>query len=206
MTDYYIPLVPDGTYHILSRAVGNEKLFLYDANYEFFLEKYKQHILPIADTFAFCLLPNHFHFLLQIKPLADLSEYFKQKKCKNSIDLDRLPDFIMQSFSNLLNSYAKSFNKVYQRKGALFMNSLRRVEIAKDCQFGSTIFYIHKNPVHHGYADSVSSWRWSSYNILIGNAETILKRTEVLHWFGHVSAFRKFHEQPIYLKPSLMLE
>ncbi len=206
MPDYYIPLVPNGTYHILSRAVGNEKLFLCDANYQFFLKKYKQHVTPIADTFAFCLLPNHFHFLIQIKPFLDLNEYFKEKKRASSIDLDRLPDFIIQSFADLLNSYAKSFNKVYQRKGGLFMNSLRRVEIEKEAQLGSTIFYIHKNPVHHGYTDSISSWPWSSYNILTSNAETILKRTEVLNWFGGASAFKNFHEQPIHLKSGFTLE
>ena len=206
MPNYHIPFVPDDIYHIVSRAIGNEKLFPYDTNYEFFLEKYKQYIPPVADTFAFCLLPNHFDFLVQIKSNGSLEDYFRQKKKSTSIDLHQIPDMVMECFSNLLNSYTKSFNKVFQRKGGLFIDSLRRVEIKMDNQFGSTIFYIHKNPVHHGYVDSIESWRWSSYNTLIGTSETILKRAEVLKWFGNVSEFKKYHKQPIYLKKDFMLE
>ena len=206
MLDYHGPLISDSVYHVLSRAIGSERLFLTANNYEFFLQKYKQYIPSVADTFAFCLLPNHFHFLIQIKPFEELEQYFKQKKKGKSIDLNQIPDLIMECFSNLLNSYTKSFNKVYQRKGSLFIDYLRRVEIKMDSQFGSTIFYIHKNPVHHGYCDSISSWRWSSYNKIIGKSETILKRTEVLNWFGDVPAFKKYHEQPIYLKKDLTLE
>ncbi len=64
MPDYHIPLLPDHMFHVLSRAVGKEKLFLEDENYRFFLEKYKLHVSPVADTFAYNLLPNHFHFLV----------------------------------------------------------------------------------------------------------------------------------------------
>ena len=67
MPDYHIPLLPDKTYHIFSRAIGKEKLFLEDENHKFFLRKYKLHISPVADTFAYTLLPNHFHFLIRIK-------------------------------------------------------------------------------------------------------------------------------------------
>lgn len=206
MSRYHLPLIPDNMYHVLSRAVGNEKLFLNEHNYTFFLKKYKQYIFPIADTFAFCLLPNHFHFLIQIKPVLILEDYFTRKKNNTSINFQQIPDFIMECFSNFLNSYTKSFNKVYQRKGALFIDYLRRVEVKGDAQFGSTIFYIHRNPVHHGYASSVSSWRWSSYNTLVGNSETILKREEVLNWFGEISAFKRYHDQPIYLKNARIIE
>ena len=206
MANYHIPLIPDGMYHILSRAIGNEKLFHNNDNYDFFLQKYKQYILPVADTFAFCMLPNHFHFLIQIKSFGHLEEYFIEKKKRKSIDLNQIPDLTMECFSNLLNSYSKSFNKVYKRRGSLFIDYLRRVEIMDDCQFGSTIFYIHKNPVHHGYVNSISSWRWSSYNKLIGKSATMLKRDEVLNWFGNVSAFKQYHEQPIHLKNAMIVE
>ena len=193
-------------YHILSRAVGNEKLFFRDTNYQFFLQKYKKYIPPLADTFAFCLLPNHFHFLIQIRSFEELNLYFQEKKKTKAIDLIQTPDLIMECFSNLLNSYTKSFNKVQNRKGGLFIDYLRRVEINRDSQFGSTIFYIHKNPVHHGYTDTISQWRWSSFHTLIGKSETILKRKEVLNWFGGISAFQQYHEQSIDLKTAKFLE
>ena len=206
MDDYHAPLLPGCMYHILSRAIGKEKLFRNESNYLFFLEKYKKYACPISDPYAFCLLPNHFHFLIEIKPFEQIEAYLKTKKKRKAIPLDEISDMIMECFANLLNSYAKSFNTVYLRKGGLFIDYLRRVEVTTDSQFGSTIFYIHKNPVHHGYCDDLASWRWSSFNKLLAQSETILKRAEVLDWFGGVSAFKQFHEQPIHLKNAMIVE
>ena len=64
-----IELEPDSFYHIYNRANGNEKLFASKENYRFFLKRYKDLITPIADSFAYCLLPNHFHFLVRIKTI-----------------------------------------------------------------------------------------------------------------------------------------
>ena len=57
----------EGLYHVYNRANGNEKLFLLDHNYRFFLKKYEEYISPFVDTFCYCLMPNHFHFLIKIK-------------------------------------------------------------------------------------------------------------------------------------------
>lgn len=54
-------------YHIYNHANSSENLFKSDNNYTYFLIKYNQHISPIADTYAYCLIPNHFHFLARIK-------------------------------------------------------------------------------------------------------------------------------------------
>src|SRR6266487_4568348 len=100
----------------------------------------------------------------------------------------------MERFSNLLNSYTKAFNKKNSRKGGLFINLMRRVEIIDDSQFGATIFYIHKNPVHHQYAGSIGEWVWSSYNSLISKSPTMLLRDEVIEWFGGREQFEIFHQ------------
>ena len=60
-------LIFEKYYHIYNHANGNENLFREQKNYEYFLEKYKQHINPIAETIAWCLMPNHFHLLVKIK-------------------------------------------------------------------------------------------------------------------------------------------
>ena len=206
MSNYYTPLIPDCMYHIMSHAVGNEKLFLEHNNYEFFLKKYKKYIPPIADTFAFCLLPDHFHFLIQVKPVIQVEEFLMAKKGVTSINPDKISDLIMECFSNLLNSYTKSFNHVCCRRGGLFIDYLRRVEVPDTSQFGSTICYIHKDPIHHCYCNSIDSWHWSSYNTLTDASETILKREKVLDWFGGVSAFKQFHDQPIDFRKAVIVE
>lgn len=50
-------------YHIYNHANGDDNLFREAKNYPFFLQKYHQHISPIAETIAWCLMPNHFHLL-----------------------------------------------------------------------------------------------------------------------------------------------
>jgi len=151
MSGYHMPLFPGQQYHILGRAIGDELLFREEINYQFFLARYQKHISPVANTYCYCLLPNHFHFLVRIKEEDDLKAHFMEIKKSKIYSPELLPEFIMERFSNLLNSYAKAYNKKYDRKGGLFIDYLRRVEIMNDSQFGVTVFYIHKNPVHHGY-------------------------------------------------------
>jgi putative transposase len=206
MPDYHIPLLPDHTYHVLSRAIGKEKLFLEDANYKFFLEKYKLHISPIAETFAYKLLPNHFHFLIRIKSVEEIEKYFKLKKRKHEFTIESAPEFAMERFGNLLNSYTKSFNKQYNRKGGLFIDTMRRIEVTEDHQLGSVIFYIHKNAVHHRYVSKIEQWRWSSYHSFLSIAPTLLLRKEVLDFFGGREQFITFHQQPIYPKGDFLDE
>jgi hypothetical protein len=75
-----------------------------------------------------------------------------------------------------------------------------------DNQFSATIFYIHKNPVHHGYCEKITDWEWSSYKAIMGSISTFQKRFEIIDWFGNKERFIEFHQQPIYLKNAVALE
>lgn len=196
MPDYHLPLLPGEEYHVLSRAVGNEKLFRNGNNYAFFLSRYTRHITPVADTYCYCLLPNHFHFLVKIKEEAQLERHFHEVKQGKHFSAELLSDFIMERFSNLLNSYAKAYNKMYERKGSLFIDYLRRKQIGSNEQFRATVRYIHRNPVHHGYCTALNEWRWSSYPVMRSNEPTWLLREEVLEEFGGLNEFENFHGQP----------
>jgi REP element-mobilizing transposase RayT len=105
MNQYHQPLVPEQTYHLFSRAVGNEKLFLSPENYLFFLQKLKQHTCLVCDLYAYSLLPNHFHLLAKMKQEDEVRKQFEIiKKTKfNPLQHD-VCDFIMERFSNFLNS------------------------------------------------------------------------------------------------------
>lgn len=201
MSDYHQPLLPSTSYHLFSRAVGKEKIFLENKNYTFFLNKLSQHINAVADLFTYSLLPNHFHLVVKIKSFEDVKAHFEviKKKQFNSSTHD-ISDFIMERFSNFLNSYTKAFNKIYSRKGALFMDYLKRSRVEKDSDFTSFIFYTHKNAVHHGYTKRIGDWPHDAYHSLISNKPTKLLRAEVLEFFGGVDEFIKFHQQPVALK------
>lgn len=202
MADYHIPLLPDHCYHIFTRAIGSEKLFLKDENYRYFLNKYRQHIHPVAETFAYNLLPNHFHVLIRIRTIEEVASYFLLKKGNFELKIESTPEFIMERFGNLLNGYTKAFNKINKRKGGLFIDTLRRVEVKTDSDFSSEIFYIHKNAVHHQYVSKIEDWIWSSYHSLLSSSPTLLLRNEVLDYFGGTESFIEFHKQDIYPKDS----
>jgi REP element-mobilizing transposase RayT len=64
-----IPLQYGLTYHIYNRGNNRENIFIEERNYRCFLQLYLKYIEPIAWTFAYCLLRNHFHLLVRIKDL-----------------------------------------------------------------------------------------------------------------------------------------
>jgi len=74
-----IEFLPDKIYHVYSHANGNENIFKSDENFRFFLEKYNLYIQPVARTFAYCLMPNHFHFLIQVNTEKKLLEFVANK-------------------------------------------------------------------------------------------------------------------------------
>ncbi|MDB5013184.1 MAG: hypothetical protein JWQ25_1386 [Daejeonella sp.] len=206
MGNYHIDLQSKCIYHIFNRAIGNEKLFRNDENYRYFLQKYLQHISPIADTLSWCLLPNHFHIIICIKPESEIVNHFILSKKEDPTNADILPDFIMERFSNFFNGYTRAFNKQYNRKGSLFMDYMRRVELSNTSQLLATTFYVHKNPVHHGLCKKVDDWKWSSYHTFFSGKTTVLKRDVVLDWFGGISEFLKYHQQEVHLKNAKILE
>ena len=59
--------VPNGIYHIYNHANGWENIFKVEENYRYFLQKMGDYAPKVVDVLAYCLLPNHFHFLVQVK-------------------------------------------------------------------------------------------------------------------------------------------
>jgi hypothetical protein len=64
--DLTIPILPDRYYHIYNRGIAKQSIFFKRDNYEYFLRKYGEKIGNYVETYAYCLLDNHFH--LFIKP------------------------------------------------------------------------------------------------------------------------------------------
>ena len=72
-------LQPNSSYHIFNHANGFENIFTEDENYRFFLDKYKEYITPIAETYAYCLLPNHFHLVVRIRKREVIEDIIRNK-------------------------------------------------------------------------------------------------------------------------------
>jgi putative transposase len=174
------PLENGKYYHIYNRGINSDTIFKENNNYEYFLRLYDTHIDPIAETYAWCLMKNHFHFLVRIK---DIDELNTEKKIQPS-----------QSFSNLFNAYTKAFNKSYNRHGSLFERPFRRKEINQNKYFQNVIAYIHNNPVHHNICDHPLNYPWSSYITCLSDKPTKLRRKEVIEIFEDLENFKYVHE------------
>jgi len=67
ITEHYYTQFEEGKfYHVYNRSIDRKPMFLKEDNYQFFLRKYNQYLLPVLDTYAYCLLGNHFHLLVRI--------------------------------------------------------------------------------------------------------------------------------------------
>lgn len=185
----------DCFYHIVNHAVGNENLFRNDDNFLYFLSRYEHHTAGVFDTYAYCLMPNHFHLLVRVKSFDDLKSHPQFNG-----DVHKL---VMQRLSNMLNGYAKAYNIRFERKGALFIDYTKRFRVDTDSYFTAAIAYIHQNPVHHGFVKDKADWRFSSYLAYLSDKNTKLKRKEVLEWFGNIEAYLQFHKNQLPFNPEI---
>ncbi len=199
-------MLPNLTYHLYTHANGSENLFRNDENFRYFLKRYEEFISGVADTLAYCLMPNHIHFLVRVKSETELIDYFKIKYPTKDLtglvggsnqDLSGLEQLTILQFSHFFNAYSKAYNKIYKRRGSLFIRSFKRKEITSDSYYTSIIYYIHNNPVHHGFVKQLTDWLWSSYGNFLNLTLTPLQQ-EVIDWFGNRDQFIQFHLQPVH--------
>lgn len=178
------PLEHGGYYHIYNRGNNGERLFYNSENYFHFLRLYEKYIDPIAETFAWCLMGNHFHLLVRIKEEGEIDV----NSLPNPVRVLN-PDWVKvikpphRYFSDLFNAYSQAINKQQKRTGTLFERPFHRIPIDSDRYFRNLVVYIHQNPVHHGFIDDFRDYPWSSYGSILSNRTTKIKRDEVLDWF-----------------------
>ena len=158
-------------YHYFNRSNNKELIFKEKANYLYFLSLVEKYLIPIADIYSYCLLPNHFHFILRIKDAKGLPEKYQLSKSK-----------ISQPFSNLFNAYTKAYNKKYGRKGSLFQKHPKHILITNENYLRNLIVYVNCNPSHHNI-ENFNSYIHSSYLALLSNLPTKIKRKEVVELF-----------------------
>ena len=173
-------------YHIFNRGINRENIFFEERNYHYFLDLYAKYIEPIAETYAYCLLGNHFHLLVRIRTEEEQKTFQVLKTWKVLSPT--------QQFSNLFNAYAKAINKAYNRTGGLFQERFGRIPVTSDEYFVHLIHYIHFNPQKHGFVTDFRDYPWSSYSALASNRPTKLKRDEILTWFNGREMFKSHNE------------
>ena len=171
----------------------------------FFIEKYQQYILPIAETYAYCLLPNHFHLVVRIRRREVLEEVFRNFKSTNfskvqnfgkvEVTDNMIEYYISKQFANLFSCYTQSFNKVNKRRGSLFLKNLRREPIENKAYFLNAVIYTHRNPVHHAFCDRYTDWSYTSFCEIKERNSHMIEVDKLLRMFGGRESFIDLHEQ-----------
>ena len=214
------PLQPDTSYHIFNHANGFENIFRHEANYYFFLEKYWKYISPIAETYAYCLMPNHFHLVVRIRKREILvanifskvrgfnhprennptsfNEQNSQNFGKGLTDNDReIEKYLSKQFANLFSCYTQSFNKVYGRMGSLFIKNFKREPITDKTHFLNTVVYTHRNPIHHRFCKSYDEWPYCSYSEIVQKNAGNLETARLLRMTGGLEGFQQIHQHSL---------
>ncbi len=149
-------------YHIYNHAVANDLLFYDEDDYLMCLRRLRRYYEKDAySILAYCLMPNHYHFLLY-----------------QNTDIP---------FHNSLNkvwfSYSCYLNKKYDRKGTIFSGKQQHIGIKNEAYLRYLCAYIHLNPVKAKLVDTPEAWNWSNYREWIGLRDGILIDRE------HISCF-----------------
>lgn len=193
------PLVTGQFYHVYNRGSEKRDIFTQPRDYSRFSKtfSYYQFLGPkpsfskftksdlnlfkpdtnqrLVEVICYCLIPNHFHFLV------------RQLKEKG----------ISQFFSQLSNSYTKYFNTKYTRVGALFQGAFKAILVETDEQLMHLSRYIHLNLVVSGLVRNIDLYRWSSYLEYMNKTKSSCSSKEILNFFSSIEAYREFVEDQI---------
>ncbi len=184
-----IPLEKGNYYHIYNRGNNGIDVFFDSDSYYYFLKLYDKYITPIAETFAWCLLKNHFHILVYTK-LDDEIDYSKLEY--STIEKPKKIEPSKQ-FGILFNAYTQAINKKFNRTGGLFEKPFERKLITSEKYLQNVIYYIHNNPVQHGFVKQMSLYPWSSFESIVSDKPTKLKRDDVINLYGTKVDFLDYH-------------
>lgn len=204
----------DKIYHVYNRANGKENLFITDDNFRYFLRKYAEYIFPVANTLAYCLMPNHFHLLINVRSAQKLLahyQFLKKEKKQNPKVIDEsglfnYHKFVMLQFQHFLNGYAQAYNKRYQRKGGLFLEHIKLKQVENEAYYSKLVHYIHYNPVNHGFCKKASDWTFSSYHVFLSQKTSKIDKQKVLDWFGGKRGFLDFYNDKPERSPEMDFE
>jgi len=132
---------PGACYHITSRGNAQQAIFRDDGDRAALLAILAATVKQFGwDLFAYCLMGNHYHFLLAT-PQPNLSRGMKQ----------------------LNGIYTQRFNRRHERVGHLFQGRFGAILVEREAYLLELVRYISLNPVRAGMASSAEEWRWSSH-------------------------------------------
>ena len=186
------PFVNNSFYHIYNRGVEKRQIFLDERDYERFIQTlfYYQFNGPkprfsthkrfrvkdfskhpkIIEIVCYCLMPNHFHFLLKQNQENGIHEFL----------------------SKVINSYTKYFNTRYRRVGPLFQGQFKAVSVETDDQLLHLSRYIHLNPFVAEITKDWQNFPYSSVKEFIAGEPSLCSTEHILNFFKNPDKYTEF--------------
>jgi putative transposase len=161
-------------YHLYNRGNNKQNIFFEEMNYHYFLDVVKKYFIKGAiHIHAYCLMPNHFHFIIETTSDADVSRFIQHS----------------------MIAYVKAINKRYDRVGHLFQDRFKIKNIDSTEYLLHLSRYIHINPVMAGLVKVPELWDFSSYQSYIRNKVQNEITTEfILSHFKNAQEYKIFVE------------
>jgi len=163
---YLSPFESGAYYHIVCKALDNQKLFFSDENKRYFLKRYSHYLKDYLNTYCYNLLNNHCHFLVKAKEEDEIRTVLKllnsdqlttvqQKFISADITLDTL---IERQFNSFFVSYTRSFNILNKKKGHLFDSPFKRILVENENHLSQLVIYINANAVKHKLVENIADF------------------------------------------------
>jgi len=144
-----VQFAKESYYHIYNRGANRQKIFIEEKDYLFLLKRIRKYLPAHSiSIIAYCLMPNHYHFLLRQD--RDIS--------------------IAKFIQILFNSYTKAINTKYGRSGTLFEGVFKSIPVTKKEYLLHVCRYIHRNPIdaETPLVIHLEDWPYSNYPEWIG--------------------------------------
>lgn len=164
-------LIQKEIYHIYNRGNNKQPIFFNHDNYIFFIKKVREQLAPCSEIICYCLMPNHFHFII----LANEKSVVERK----SFGGKPMQEFAYR-LGILLSSYSQAINKQNKTTGSLFQQKTKvkilseQVAGKRENYIESCFFYVHNNPFAAGLVKNLSDWPYSSYPDYMGARHSTL--------------------------------
>ena len=158
--------IPGQVYHVISRGIERREIFLGEEDYMDFKQRASVWLDQAgAKCLAWCLMPNHFHFLVMrgAKPLSEMMHH-------------------------IMTGYAVNFNLRHHRVGHLFQNRYKAIICDLEEYLLELVPYIHLNPLRAGLVKDLAEledYKWCGHGATVRNfKDNILDRAYLLDHFG----------------------
>ena len=151
-------------YHIYNRGCNKENIFFSESDYNNLLSRIQQtKDAKNVRIIAYCLMPNHYHFLLYQDSERPVSDWLK----------------------SLFSGFVQRINKKYDRVGTLFERSAKPKLVTDDNYLIELIHYIHANPLKHNFVVNPIDWKYSSLSYYVNNeSNKLTSRRAILEYFS----------------------